>query len=364
MKPSFDDLITLLGTKRGQKSSNNLDQALAHFHFPNKAFTSIHVAGTNGKGSVSVKIAKGLELAKKKVGLFTSPHIETFCERIQINGELIPEDEVLEYMEEIHPFSLTFFETAFVIACLYFAKKGVEYAVIEAGIGGKLDSTNCLLSDCSVITSIGYDHTELLGDTLEEIAQQKAGIIKPGHNVFIGPTANFPMMYSTDWTTTLVSKDEHWEAQNCALADAVLAYYGVEEDVRNEALEAGMPCRFESIGSWIFDIAHNPAGIEALVSRLNKKSTFYIGFSKTKDVKECLGILRPYAHKIVAIPTKRSELHSQDELKNMCPEAICPLSLEELLEQSHDETHPQVVCGSAYVMEPLRKIIRLKNFVK
>ncbi len=159
---------------------------------PERKFRSIHVAGTNGKGSVSHFLASILQEAGYKVGLYTSPHLVDFRERIRINGEMIPKVDVVDFVEahrqlfaDLH---LSFFEMTVGMAFDYFAKEKVDIAIVEVGMGGRLDSTNVITPLLSVITNIGLDHTQFLGDTLEKIAVEKAGIIKPGVPVVIGET--------------------------------------------------------------------------------------------------------------------------------------------------------------------------------
>lgn len=159
---------------------------------PQKAFPSIHVAGSKGKGSVSALCACALREAGYKVGLYTSPHLDDYAERIQVDGEFITHADLVEIVEEIKPHvagipELTTFEITTALAFLYFAKRKVTAAVIEVGLGGRLDATNVIVPVVSVITSISYDHTSLLGDTLTEIAGEKSGIIKPGIPVVSSP---------------------------------------------------------------------------------------------------------------------------------------------------------------------------------
>ena len=173
----------------------DIDNTLAlmdHLDHPEHRFRSIHVAGTNGKGSLSHLTASVLQHAGYKVGLYTSPHLVDFRERIRINGAMIPPDEVTRFIQQHKPFfdshALSFFEMTVGLAFDYFARSSVDVAVVEVGMGGRLDSTNVLLPDLSVITNIGFDHTQFLGDTLSKIATEKAGIIKPRVPVVIGET--------------------------------------------------------------------------------------------------------------------------------------------------------------------------------
>lgn len=177
--------------KEGLDNTYLLDEHLGH---PHRKFKSIHIAGTNGKGSCSHTLAAILQNDGYKVGLYTSPHIMDFRERIKINGECISKEYVIEFVnqekslfEKIHP---SFFEVTTALAFKYFAEQHVDYAIIEVGLGGRLDCTNIITPILSIITNISFDHTNFLGNTLEKIAKEKAGIIKPNIPVIIGETTN------------------------------------------------------------------------------------------------------------------------------------------------------------------------------
>ena len=173
--------------KEGLDNTMALDK---HFNHPHRKFKSIHIAGTNGKGSCSHTIASILQSAGYKVGLYTSPHLVDFRERIRINGEMIPEESVIEFVtkekeffEPLHP---SFFELTTALAFKHFADNNIDIAVVETGLGGRLDCTNIITPELCVITNISFDHTQFLGDTIEKIAKEKAGIIKSGVPVVIG----------------------------------------------------------------------------------------------------------------------------------------------------------------------------------
>lgn len=177
--------------KEGLDNTYLLDE---HFGHPHRKFKSIHIAGTNGKGSCSHTLAAILQNDGYKVGLYTSPHIMDFRERIKINGECISKEYVIEFVnqekslfEKIHP---SFFEVTTTLAFKYFAEQHVDYAIIEVGLGGRLDCTNIITPILSIITNISFDHTNFLGNTLEKIAKEKAGIIKQNIPVIIGETTN------------------------------------------------------------------------------------------------------------------------------------------------------------------------------
>ena len=175
------------GYKVGLGNSLTLDE---HFGHPHKKFLSIHVAGTNGKGSCSHTLSAILQMCGYRVGLYTSPHLVDFSERIRVNGQPISEDYVINFVEQersfIESIQPSFFEVTTAMAFKYFAEMNVDIAVIEVGLGGRLDSTNIITPILSIITNIGMDHTQLLGSTLQEIALEKAGIIKPNVPVVIG----------------------------------------------------------------------------------------------------------------------------------------------------------------------------------
>lgn len=191
----------LVGAKAYKPGFANTEQLMNHLGEPHKQLKAIHVAGTNGKGSTSHLIAAALQAAGLRVGLYTSPHLVDFRERIRINGEMIPEEEVVRFVAENKGFldalKPSFFETTMAMAFRFFVQEKVDIAVVEVGLGGRLDSTNILpaynattgLGVClSVITNIGLDHTEFLGATLPDIASEKAGIIKEGTPCVIGET--------------------------------------------------------------------------------------------------------------------------------------------------------------------------------
>lgn len=175
--------------KEGLYNTEVLDE---HFGHPHKKYKTIHIGGTNGKGSCSHTLAAILQKAGYKVGLYTSPHLTDFRERIRVNGEMIPEDFVIKFVENerhfFEPLHPSFFELTTAMAFLYFAEENVDVAVIEVGLGGRLDCTNIIHPDLSVITNISFDHVQFLGDTLEKIASEKAGIIKENTPVVIGET--------------------------------------------------------------------------------------------------------------------------------------------------------------------------------
>ena len=210
--------------KPGLQTTKTLDE---HFGHPHRQFKSIHVAGTNGKGSCSHTLAAILQSEGYKVGLFTSPHLVDFRERIRVNGECISEQYIIDFVKEersfFEPLHPSFFELTTALAFKYFAEQKVDIAIIEVGLGGRLDCTNIITPILSIITNISKDHTQFLGNTLADIAGEKAGIIKPGVPVIIGEDLpetrpvfqqkaqkeNSPIIFAQDENQQEVQKAEH-----------------------------------------------------------------------------------------------------------------------------------------------------------
>ena len=266
----------------------------------------IHIAGTNGKGSVASKIAASITNAGYRCGLFTSPHIFDPRERIQIDGQKIPH------------LNFTNFADSFDIARDYF--QSCDYAVYEAGIGGRLDATNVLNPILTIITSIGLDHCELLGSTLHEIAREKAGIVKPGIPLVLGPTAQ---CYGIK-ADRIINVESHsdYRQENIAIAKAALD----ELKIPATRLDATPPCRFQKIGTTIFDVAHNLPALERL-------------FDLVPPLRTLLALSRklpgPLSREVIPI-------HSDHP-------RILPLGTH--IDEIDITSEPTLITGSCYIME-------------
>ncbi len=315
---------------------------------PENKFRSIHVAGTNGKGSTSHLIASVLQQAGLKTGLYTSPHYRDFRERIKINGKVIPEKEVVHFInkwkDSFEPMDLSFFEMTVGLAFDYFVRENVDIAVIEVGMGGRLDSTNVITPVVSVITNIGMDHMKFLGNSLREIAGEKAGIIKPGvpvvigetqeeiRDVFVGKaqTLNSPVTYADQlWTAESSEPDlVNVEFENQLFLENATFRLGGSYQHRNlctaleglrifsentkqgllaETIAAGIANVPEStglIGRWqtlskqplvICDSGHNADGIRQVIANIDqtsyKKLHFVFGMVNDKSLEGMLSLL-------------------------------------------------------------------------
>src|SRR5688572_192538 len=219
-------MFSRIGAAAYKADLDNTIELCSSLGEPQTKFKSVHVAGTNGKGSVSHMLAAILQTAGYKTGLYTSPHLKDFRERIRVNGDMISEGFVIDFTKKINPLieklEPSFFEITVAMAFDYFAEQEVDIAIIETGLGGRLDSTNIITPELSIITNIGWDHMNMLGDSLEQIATEKAGIIKPGVPVVLGEWA-LPAAAIIDMTAqrsgsplSIASKkrrvtDWHWE---------------------------------------------------------------------------------------------------------------------------------------------------------
>lgn len=294
-----------------------------HLNNPEKKFKAVHVAGTNGKGSTSHMIASILQEAGYKVGLYTSPHLKDYRERIKINGEPVSKQFVIQFIKRNRSFfeenRLSFFEMTVGLAFDYFSKKKVDIAIIEVGLGGRLDSTNIITPELSVITNIGFDHMQFLGDTLELIAKEKAGIIKPNVPVVIGETQNETsrvfrqiaesnnakiVFADTDTTVADYDSDLKGSYQKLNRRTAIVAIetmihlgYQIKEDHIRKGLlsvvkNTGILGRWQLLGEApliICDTAHNKEGLTYVLRQVQSQKKevihFVLGFVNDKKLE-------------------------------------------------------------------------------
>jgi len=333
---------------RKSRTLDTMHQLDRLLEFPHKSFRSIHVGGTNGKGSVSTKIAKALEAEGYKVGLYTSPHITDLRERIQINGQMISQEDAGFLLELLFSLSIpfSFFDCMTMAAFLYFKEQKVDWAVIEVGLGGEFDATNIIEPEVAVITSIGFDHMELLGNTLEMIARAKGGIVKKGIPLITGPTA-FPFFPAS----ISVSKEPFFDLENQSIARAVLKKFSISSASIEKGIQVRPPCRFEIRDNLIFDVAHNPDGFRQLIAGLQlyfpkEKYHFIVAFSKDKDWRSCLDLIRLKAYRVTAIASQKERLEAPTVLLSYDAEIVIAPSVKTALQ----EGVLNIVCGSFYIM--------------
>jgi dihydrofolate synthase/folylpolyglutamate synthase len=266
---------------------------LARLGYPETHYACVHIGGTNGKGSVATLIAEALRVPGRRVGLYTSPHLVDVRERMLVDGRPISREAFAGWTTELRTTVIeagaSFFEATTAIALADFAARGVDIAVIEVGLGGRLDATNVLDSLVSAVTQIGMDHADYLGDSLEGIAREKAGIAKPGRPFVIGetdPALRAVLVQAAEavgatpivvdaavrYTGALRLAGPH-QRRNAAVAHRVLETLPRAWRPSNDALtrafaRASIPGRMERRGPWLFDVAHNPSGVAVLVAAL------------------------------------------------------------------------------------------------
>jgi len=412
------------GIKPGLDSISHLLDLMGQ---PYKSFKSVHIAGTNGKGSTSAFIEAILRAGGYKTGLFTSPYLERFTERIKVGGEEISGEElgrITEYVKGFvdimlkegwpHP---TEFEIVTAIGFEFFKRKKIDYAVVEVGLGGRLDATNVITPQVAVITSISMDHTDILGKDLESISREKAGIIKEGVPVVLYPQSlevakvieevcslkKAPFFYLDEnevsnryasikgqtfdvlWQQRLYKNliirmlGKH-QIYNAFTAVAAVFQLGLSERAVREGLKRAVwPGRMEVLNSWppvIIDGAHNVDGAKSLVEGLNeiftnKKILLVFGILKDKEVHKVAGILASYANRVITtLPDSPRSMHPEELLqvvKEYNPNAESTVSIIEAVDRSMNKVEEDeviVFAGSLYMIGEVRRLLPPEIFCK
>ncbi len=394
------------GIQPGLERMEKIMDALGH---PEKTFKSIHVAGTNGKGSVVAMMDSILRQTSLKVGRYTSPHIYSFSERITVDGQEISDEDLTQAISYIRSAAekriihLTFFEFVTAIAFYHFAQKNVDMAVIEVGMGGLLDATNVIIPEVSVITTIGLDHTEYLGSTIELIAREKAGVIKRDRSVVIGAVEgeardimketaremNSPV-YESEKECSVVMQHQSLEGQTVEISGAwdgildlpllgdhqlqnlqtalttlsVLKEQGIELSWNN--IEAGIhatswPARMQIVSKKpliIVDGAHNVDGAKALkkyLETLSRRDVLIVGYKKGKDIEEMIQEIIPLFDQVIvsqgAYMPEEPEIIGEMIRKYHTDVIVCPDIQEAVIKAKDliDDAGTLVITGSLYL---------------
>ncbi len=416
--------LQLFGIKVGLRNIQSLVQFLGfpHLHYP-----TIHIAGTNGKGSIAAMISSILTASGYRTGLYTSPHLVRFNERIRINGQQISDDDIVGYTALLRPqivkMQATFFEATTAIAFRYFADRQVDFAVIETGLGGRLDATNVVVPALSIITNIGIDHTEYLGKTYKKIAYEKGGIIKQGVPCLTGtnnPSAlNMLRQIAREKKARLIQSNKYssiailkssldgthinlntasnvykdlvvplagdHQATNLQVAINAVEFLKESRNATNvtkKSIIAGLNRIVHNTG-WrgridvlrknpliVADVAHNPDGVSALVSSLRKllggRVVLVFGVMKDKDYRSMFSTLLPLARMTVAVQPKtpralESKLIVQ-ELHTHGSKALNGGSVRSGMEIARKEARRDeviLVTGSHYVVGDAMKVLKI-----
>lgn len=420
-------MYSRIGPAAYKKDLTNTIRLCEFLGNPHKKFKSIHVAGTNGKGSVSHMMAAILQTAGYKTGLYTSPHLKDFGERIKINGEFIDEQFVIDFTERIKPLieeiEPSFFEITVAMAFEYFAEQKVDIALIEVGLGGRLDSTNIITPELSVITNIGFDHMNLLGDTLEQIAFEKAGIIKEKIPVVVGEVLsetevvfkkiasekNAPLSIASqkrkvvDWKwekNVLISEvaEEHktdhkifhldlpglYQNKNLVTVLEVCSQlnqrgWSISDESIHKGLQhvkkiTGLHGRWEIIHQSplvVLDVAHNVEGITQIIQQAevteHSQLHIIIGLVKDKEVEKIFSILpktAKYYFTKAQIPRAISEeeLAVNGAIAGLKGETFSDVNnaLDAAMQLAHKDALI-IVCGSVFLVGEVRNPLSLKG---
>jgi len=411
LEQALEKLFSLhqFGIKLGLE---NIQKLLNKLGNPERSIKTIHVAGSNGKGSTASFISSVFMEAKYNTGLYTSPHLIKFNERIRINGEIIPDDFVLKFMNDLNDYidvhSPTFFELTTAMAFQYFADKKVDIAIIETGLGGRLDATNVLSPLASVITTISEEHTNILGDDLKVIAAEKGGIIKRDSNVILGSIKNEPQKVLIDLAIKRNSQyfllEKYADYQNDAVlidignekinisnlplfgkyqldnaALAVLTVSVIKPNINNDTIlnglknvipNSGIQARYEVYHDKpivIFDAAHNLDGVKEFLSEFRKRTkdnyrkTVIYGTMKEKNYSSILSELNDNFDEILVTDINHERAASIDEI--IYEANISKVKVSALYEPakyvnefiSGNKPEILVVLGSIYVLGEIKK---------
>lgn len=320
---------------------------------PQNKIRIIHIAGTNGKGTVGAAVADTLIRNGFKIGLFSSPWVLDYREQIQINNEFIPEEAFAGYVDEYKDNNCTEFEFLTAIMYKYFADEGIDYAVIECGMGGRGDSTNVEKQNlCSVITHIALDHTDFLGDTIEQIAEEKCGIIRQSSPCVLYPNPEADSVFNRFDNVIRVKDSGDYMLNNLETAGTVLKVLGFDYPVNLPDL----PARQERINGILLDGGHNLDAAMALESVINDE-TAVIGMMKDKNVDGYLSVIAPKCKRIIAATPNNIRSMPAEELadlaKKYCKDVVFIDSPVEAVRQKGIT----LICGSFYLARDVRKLI-------
>ena len=382
-----------IGDSAYKKDLTNITKLSEYLNNPHNSFRSVHIAGTNGKGSTAHMIASILQEGKYKVGLYTSPHLKDFRERIKINGKMINKDFVTDFiMKNMNFFnqnSFSFFEMTVGMAFEYFKKNSVDIAIIETGMGGRLDSTNIISPELSVITNVSIDHVKFLGNTIEDIALEKAGIIKSNIPVVIGEKQNgissiFINKAEEKKSKIFFSEDFNFKEYKCELkgsyqnkniktAVAAIELLNNSENRINEKnikdglnkiiQNTGIRGRWEIIGNKpliICDIAHNVDALSIVINdimSINSNNThFVLGFVNDKNLGSIVDLFPESSKYYFAKPNIErglDELELQELFKNNNRIGESYSSIEQAFKSAIKQSNPDdiiYVGGSTFVV--------------
>ena len=391
--------IHSLGAFSHKASLERITEVCQRLGNPQNDFKCIHIAGTNGKGSVNTFVSSALKEAGYRVGAFVSPYIVDFCERIQINGEYISHDDLCRLSQKVidTKVALTEFEFITAVGFLYFSENQIDVAVLETGLGGRFDATNVIAAPLvSVITKIGLDHTAVLGETIEQIAAEKCGIIKDnmvittynqpqnalgvifsGAKNVITPNQNYlsDVKISVLGNSFCYKGEEYktnlggaYQIENALVAIETLKNCGLEISatcIKRGLENAFIPARLEVVSKKpliVIDGAHNPDGADVLCEVLAQYEniTAIIGVMKDKNYREVLAKTLPHCKRVICVKPNVPRALPQEELaleaRQYCSEVLALDNLADAV--AHIDDNPTFVFGSLYLASEIRPLLR------
>jgi dihydrofolate synthase/folylpolyglutamate synthase len=413
-------MFSRIGSAAIKKDLTNTLLICQHLDNPQTKFKSIHVAGTNGKGSVSHMLAAIFQTAGYKTGLYTSPHLYDFRERIKLNGAMVPEDFVITFVEKVKPLiesiEPSFFEITVAMAFEFFAEEKIDIAIIETGLGGRLDSTNIITPELAVITNIGYDHMNILGNSLKEIAAEKAGIIKQNVPVVIGEylketkpvfdekakEKNAPVYYAQHYLTDILhslTRDHlqiiyermdrlavkvKTDLQGIYQVDNVrtvltalqmlnknnweISPNDISNGLKNVKALTGLHGRWEVIQTTptvVLEVAHNENGIKQMLKHIDQLSYhnlhIILGMVKDKEINNILGLLPKnvgYYFTEAHIPRALDGQQLQTEAKRFGLEGKFFDDVNTALKDALSKASPDdliIICGSIFLVAEVKR---------
>ena len=351
-----------------RKTLHPLKKIAAFLGHPERGYPTIHIAGTNGKGSVAFKIAEALRLGGYRVGLYTSPHLFSYRERIAINGKRIAQSEVERGLERLLPLFETphFFEVMTFLAFCYFAEQGVDIAVIETGLGGRLDPTNILRPLLTVITTIGVDHTEVLGESIEQIACEKGGIIKSRTPLVLGRDAMLEKIRNiAEKKQAPVYPVNAGGNRAIAMRALELIYpsFSLKPDALREGVSRRPPFRFQRVGPrLILDVAHNASGFFYLFHKLSRffpgrAVSLLLSLSRGKPLAPLIPLFKEFVHEIFLFVSSLNTLQDPEAMGKSLSNGgferwfVCNSVQHALTRLYTQEGDVLLIAGSFYMME-------------
>ncbi len=411
----IDTLLEDLFSRRTRGIKPGLERMRAaadELKSPQSSYNVVHIAGTNGKGSTASIISAGLREAGYRVGLFTSPHILEFRERFIINGVPVSNELWIDVWNDIQElcdsYELTFFEISALLAFELFKREQCDFVVLETGLGGRLDATNICDPVLSVITALSIEHTEYLGDTIEEIATEKLGIVKSqkplvingdnlanvlklaekrcveqGSSITIAPSSGISLSRINDREQMFQYRGKQlilpllgdFQQQNCAVALKALELLGIKQDVIIKGVsKTFIPCRLQYVildkAKFLFDVAHNPQAIEILCNSLStqKNIHFLIGMMKDKEVDEMIRPITKIAESITVVEPSIPRALSSSELMmkvksiNSAIALSAPENFSDAVKQFRENDGVLVVTGSFYTVSEVLSELKISPY--